>query len=45
MEIAKKLVCVGVDGASFMQGDKGSLCKQIKNDLTPYAIPIHCMAH
>ncbi len=45
MEIAKKLVCVGVDGASIMQGHKGSLCKKIKNDLAPYAIPIHCTAH
>ena len=45
MEIAKKLVCVGADGASVMQGHKGGLCKMIKNDLAPYAIPIHCMAH
>ena len=45
MEIAKNLVCVGADGASIMQGHKGSLCKKIKNDLAPYAIPIHCMAH
>ena len=28
-----------------MQGHKGSLCKKIKNDLAPYAIPIHYMAH
>ena len=45
MEIAKKLVCVGADGAPVMQGHKGSLYKKIKNDLAPYAIPIHCMAH
>ena len=45
MEIAKKLVCVGADGASVMQGHKGGLCKKIKNDLAPYAILIHCMAH
>ena len=45
MEIAKKLVCVGADGALVMQGHKGRLCKKIKNDLAPYAIPIHCMAH
>ena len=45
MEIAKKLVCVGADGASIMQGHKGGLCKRIKNDLAPYTIPIHCMAH
>ena len=45
MEITKKLVCVGADGASVMQGHKGSLCKKIKNNLAPYSIPIHCMAH
>ena len=45
MEIAKNLVCVGADGASIMQGHKGDLCKKIKNDLAPYVILIHCMAH
>ena len=45
MEIAKKLVCVGADGASVMQGHKGGLCKKIKNDLAPYTILIHYMAH
>lgn len=45
MEIAKKLVCVGADGASVMQGHKGGLCKKIKDDLAPYVIPIHYMAH
>ena len=45
MEISKKLVCVGADAASVMQGHKGSLYKKIKNDLVPYAILIHCMAH
>ena len=28
-----------------MKGHKGGLCKKIKNDLAPYAILIHCMAH
>ena len=45
MEIAKNLVCVGVDGALVMQGQKASLCQRIKNDLAPYAIPIQCIAH
>ena len=45
MEISKMLVCVGADGALVMQGHKGGLCKKIKNDLAPYAISIHCMAH
>lgn len=45
MEIAKKLVCVGVDGALIMQCHKGCLCKKIKNDLVPYTIPIHYMDH
>ena len=45
MEIAKKLVFFGADGALVMQGHKCVLCKKIKNDLAPYTIPIHCMAH
>ena len=45
MEITKMLMCVGANGASVMQGHKGSLCKKIKNDLATYVIPIHCMAH
>ena len=44
MDISK-IVCVGADGASVMQGHKGGLCKKIKNNLAPYTIPIHCMAH
>ena len=35
MEIAKNLVCVGVDGALVMQGHKGGLYKKIQNDLAP----------
>ena len=45
MEIDKKLVCVGADGALVMHGHKVDLCQRIKNDLAPYAIPIHYMAH
>ena len=45
MEISKKLVCVGADGALVMQGHKDSFCKKVKNDLAPCAIPIHCMDH
>ena len=45
MEISKKLMCVGVYEALVMQDHKGGLCKKIKNDLEPYTIPIHCMAH
>ena len=45
MEITKNLVYVGVEGALVMQGHKGSVCKNIKNDLAPYAIPLPCMAH
>ena len=44
MEIAKKMVSIGANGPSVMQGHKGSLCKKIKNYLAPYVIPIHCMA-
>lgn len=45
MEIAKKLVCVGVDGPLVMQGHKGGLFTKIQNHLAPSIVPIHYMAH
>ena len=45
MTIAKKLVCVGADGASVMQGHRGGLCTKIQSSCAPYVTPIHCMAH
>ena len=43
--IAKKLVCVGVDGASVMQGQKNGLCARMHLSDSPYMLSIHCMAH
>ncbi|KAH9316632.1 hypothetical protein KI387_025259, partial [Taxus chinensis] len=44
-EIATKLVCVGVVGASLMQGYRTWLCVQLQTTMAPYMLPIHCMAH
>lgn len=43
--IAKKLVCVGADGASVMQGQRNGLCARLQLSASPYMIGIHCMAH
>lgn len=43
--IAKKLVCVGVDGASVIQGHKNSLCIKLQTSCSPYMTAIHCMDH
>lgn len=45
MMIAQKLVCVGADGASVMQGHKNGLVTRLKEFLAPYVVGIHCMAH
>jgi len=45
MEIARKLICVGADGASVMQGNKNELCIRLQTSVAPYMILIHCMAH
>ncbi|KAH9296664.1 hypothetical protein KI387_044244 [Taxus chinensis] len=44
-EIATKLVCVGADGASVMQGHRTGLCVRLQTTVAPYMLPIHCMAH
>jgi hypothetical protein len=43
--IAKKLVCVGADGASVMQGQRNGLCVKLQLSASPYMLSIHCMAH
>ena len=43
--IAKKLVCVGADGASVMQGQRNGLCVRLQLWVSPYMLSIHCMAH
>ena len=44
-EIATKLVCVGADGASIMQGHRTGMCVRLQTTVAPYMLPIHCMAH
>ena len=43
--ITKRLVCVGADGASIMQGQKNGLCFKLQLLDAPFMISIHCMAH
>lgn len=43
--IAKNLVCVGVDGAAVMQGQRNGLCVRLQLSTSPYMLNIHCMAH
>ena len=42
---AKKLLCVGVDGASVMQGRRNGICARMQLSASPYILSIHCMAH
>lgn len=43
--IAKKLVCVGVNRASVMQGHMNGLCVKSQIICSPYMISIHYMIH
>ena len=43
--IAKKLVCVGADGASVMQGKRNELCARRQLSASAYMLSIHCMDH
>ena len=43
--IAKRLVCVGADGESIMQGQRNGLCARLQLSDSPYMLSIHCMAH
>ena len=43
--IAKRLVCVGADGASIMQGQRNGLCVKLQLLASPFMISIHSMAH
>ena len=43
--IAKNLVCVGVDGASVMQGQRNDIYARLQISASPYMPSIHCMAH
>jgi hypothetical protein len=44
-EIAKCLVCLGINGASKFQGVKFGIIALMKIEQAPYIIWIHCMAH
>lgn len=39
------MICVGVDGAAIMQGNRKGLCVKLQTSIAPYMIAIHCMAH
>ena len=43
--IAKKLVCVGADGASIMKGQRNGLCARLQLLASSYILSIHCMDH
>ena len=43
--ITKRLVCVGANGASIMQGKMNGLCVKLQLLASPFMISIHCMAH
>ena len=42
--IAKKLVCVGEDGATVMQGKRSGLCVRLQLSTFPYMLDSHYMA-
>ncbi len=42
-QIAKKLICFGVDGANVFQGTKTSVIRQIYDNCAPHWIGVHCM--
>lgn len=43
--IATKLIYVGANGASVMQGHKNGLCIKLQINYASYMISIHCMVH
>ena len=43
--LVKKLVSVGADGASIMQGQRNGICAKLQLSASPYMLSIHCMAH
>lgn len=45
LTIAKNLVCVRVDGATMMQGQRIGVCTKLQTTCAPYMLGIHCMAH
>lgn len=43
--VAKKMVCVGADGASVMQGHRNNICTKIETSFAQYITVIHYIAH
>jgi hypothetical protein len=43
--ISKKLVCVRVDVATIMQGQRNGLCVRLQALTSPYMLSIHYIAH
>ena len=41
--VAKRLVCVGADGASIMKEQRNGLCVKLQLLASPFVISIHCM--
>jgi hypothetical protein len=44
-QVSTKLINFGVDNVNVFQGTKSSVTKYIHDDLVPYSIGVHCMAH
>ena len=45
LEVAKRLICFGADGASIVQGSRNGVTVQMKEHVGPFMFGIHCMAH
>ena len=43
--LAKKLVCVEVDGASITQGKRSGLCIRLELSTSPNVLNTHCVDH
>jgi hypothetical protein len=44
-QLAKKLICFGVDGAAVFQGARSGVIQRLKEGYAPYVIPVHDFAH
>ena len=44
-ELRRKLVCVGCDGASVLQGERTGVVTQLREKIAPFMMAIHCFAH
>jgi hypothetical protein len=44
-EIAEKMISFGSDGASVFQGNKGGVTKRLTENVAPFMVGHHCVAH